>query len=320
MTAPLVSVIVPAYNAAGTLGRTLECLAAQRIDRSYEVIVVDDGSADETVATAEAAGVVVIRGRHAGPGPARNLGVERAGGEILAFTDADCYPRPGWLAAGVAALDAAGLVQGRVVADPQARRGPYDRTVWVLRESGLYETANLFMHRDLLLSLGGFEDWLPARIGKPLAEDVWLGWRARRAGARSVFSEDALVDHAVFKQRPVDYIRERLRLIYFPAMLRKMPELRDTFCHRRLFLSARTARFDLAVACLIAAPALVATTGSALSFGLLSGALPYLLANFERARHWGRFAPRVAIVDAAADAVGLGALLFGSVRARRPVL
>jgi len=313
LSPPRVSVIVPALDAAATIGRTLECLARQELADPFEVIVVDDGSTDGTAGIARSHGVTVLSQDHGGPGPARNLGVASARGRVLAFTDADCYPTAGWLREGLEALGSAELVQGRVEADPEASRGPYDRTVWVLRESGLYETANLFIGRELFDRLGGFEDWLPARIGKPLAEDVWLGWRARRSGARTAFSDAAIVHHAVFPRPAREYAAERLRLVYFPAMVRKMPELRASFCYRDRFLSRRSAEFDLAVAAALAAALLRRPAP-------LLAAAPYVRTAASRASNWGRHAPRILLADTVADAVGFAALAVGSVRQRALVL
>ncbi len=305
------SVIVPARNAAATLGATLDALAAQETDAEFEVIVVDDGSTDETAAVVERAplDVRLVRERGVGPGPARNAGVAVAAGEALAFTDADCVPTPGWLAAGLEALAGADLVQGAVHADPLTAAGPFDRTVWVVGEAGLYECASLFCARSLFDRLGGFEDWLGARLGKPLAEDAWFGWRARRAGARTRFADAALVYHAVFRRGALEFVAERARLVYFPAIARRMPELRDSAFFARAFLSRRSAAFDAAMA------------GAGASLALRSraplvAALPWLWMVAAEARPWGRRAPLVAAAGATADLVGAGALAIGSARAR----
>src|SRR5947209_17967437 len=121
MTEPLLSVIIPARDAAPTLERTLACLSCQDLAGDFEVIVVDDGSRDETAAIAalHAPLVTLIQsGESRGPGAARNLGVRVARGEILAFSDADCFPTPGWLTQGLQALEHADLAQGRVAPDP----------------------------------------------------------------------------------------------------------------------------------------------------------------------------------------------------------
>jgi glycosyltransferase involved in cell wall biosynthesis len=311
--APLVSVIVPARDAAATVRATLQGLEAQRIDEPYEVIVVDDGSRDGTASLAEgfAPLVRVVRTAGAGPGPARNAGAREARGSILAFTDADCVPTPGWLRAGMDALGDADLVQGRVEPDPGAHLSPFDHTVWVVGESGLYETANLFVRGDLFERLGGFEDFLGARIGKPLAEDLWLGWRARRAGARTAFSSDALVHHAVLPRGPAGYVGERLRLVYFPAIANRVPELRESLFFRHFFLTRRSAAFDLALAG-------VAVAVLKRSPPALLAAAPYAVQLARYGRRWR--SARVAAVEGGADAVGFAALAWGSVRSRSPVL
>src|SRR5205823_9205883 len=126
-----VTVVVPARDAEATLGRALDAIASQRLEEPWETIVVDDGSSDGTVAIAERApgGVTVLRADAAGPAAARNRGADAARGDVLAFTDADCYPEPGWLAAGLRALESADLVQGAVEPDPSVRPMPLDRSI-----------------------------------------------------------------------------------------------------------------------------------------------------------------------------------------------
>ncbi|MDX6658570.1 MAG: hypothetical protein QOH62_3363 [Solirubrobacteraceae bacterium] len=303
---PTVTVVVPARDAVATLGAALEALAAQS-RAPDEVIVVDDGSTDGTVALAESAPVVtrVLRGAGKGPGAARNAGAEAAEGEVLAFLDADCVPQPGWLAAGIEALQDADLVQGRTTPPPSASIGPFDRTLWVIAPWGLFETANLLVRRELFDRLGGFEPWLSPSRSKELAEDVWFGWRAVRSGARTAFCDEAVVHHAVFPRDPREYVAERMRLRYFPAMAARIPELRTVFFHRRVFLNERSLAFDAALAGAVAA----ALTRRPWPLAL---ALPYARLARRRRGNWR--------VDLVADAVGLGALLAGSARARSLVL
>jgi glycosyltransferase involved in cell wall biosynthesis len=310
-----VSVIVPARNASATIGPLLGALADQDLDEPYEVIVVDDGSTDGTPELAEAAGdgVRVIRESGLGPGPARNVGVGHSRGRALAFTDADCVPAPGWLREGLAALRDADLVQGAVRPDPSAARAPFDHSVAVGHEGGLYECASLFVDRDLFERLGGFEDWLPVRVGKPLAEDIWFGWRARRSGARTAFCERAVVEHAVIPRGPAGFLVERMRVGYFPAIVARVPELRERLLYRRWFLTGRSAAFDAALA------------GAALATGRRSPwplvlAIPYARLAIRSALPWGRRAPLVAAVEGTADAIGFAVLVAGSLRRRTPVL
>ena len=317
------SVVVPARNAAATLGRTLDAVAAQEA-AGLEVIVVDDGSSDGTVALAQAHPVVsrVLRaGPGAGPGAARNAGAAAASGDVLVFLDSDCFPVAGWLEAGLRALSDADLVQGRVEPDPGGRRSPFERTLSVPAAYGLFESANLFVRRDAFEAAGGFGGGLEAPaesfagvvVGeKRLAEDVLFGWTLRRAGRRTAFAGDALVHHAVFGRGPRGFAAERRRLRHFPAIARQVPELRDTFFSRRVFLTPRTADFDLAVAGLAAAPLLpVAALAAA----------PYARRLWRDARNWPQVPARTVVAaGVVADAVGLVALVRGSIAARTVVL
>lgn len=95
MRAPSVAVVVPAYNASSFLRRTLETIAAQTFAPA-EVVIVDDGSTDDTAAIAEAFAaerhpfrVLVLRESHRGPGATRNAGIARATAEWVAFLDSD---------------------------------------------------------------------------------------------------------------------------------------------------------------------------------------------------------------------------------------
>ncbi len=311
-----ISVVVPARDAAATIGRTLVALAAQETDQDYEVIVVDSGSRDETRGIVLAAGTAMLLRNPGGePAGSRNLGASHATGAVLAFTDADCEPAPDWLAAGSRALEHADIVQGRV--EPAAPTGPFDRSLTVEREYGLYETANLFATREVFDRVGGFHPAieLDRERAHPFGEDAWFVWRARREGATTAFAGDALVRHAVFPRTAVGYIAERARCRYFPPLVARIPELREGFLHHRVFLSPDSLRFD-------------ATVAAVLTAGLTRRRLPALLAvllyaaSLERGTRGGGAAERARLVASrlAADALTFVSLVQGSAAARTLVL
>ncbi|MGW0391496.1 glycosyltransferase family A protein [Streptomyces sp. NPDC003042] len=141
-------VVVPAHDEEARLAGTLRALAAQR-DRDFTLLVVDNASGDRTGALARefAAGapfpVEVIEEPEKGVGSAVDTGFRYAiarGATLLARTDADCLPRPGWTgAARGALLGSPGLVCGRIVAR-RDEHGPLGRAVF----AGLVALAALF--------------------------------------------------------------------------------------------------------------------------------------------------------------------------------
>jgi glycosyltransferase involved in cell wall biosynthesis len=329
-------VIVPARDATATLPRTLECLTRQEIAGELEVIVADDGSSDATFELAEDFGDPVRAVRNSGrrgPGNTRNAGVRAARSDVIAFTDADCYPEPDWLARGLKALDGADLVQGAVSPDPEAERTPFDRTVIVNGDDGYFRTANMFVRRDLFERIGGFEDWIVERGGDPpfgwrapadgrpteparksIGEDALFGWEARRAGARIAYAPDAVVHHAVFPGTALRSARDRWHWRHIPAFARRVPESREHNFLARYFFNRRSAEFDLAVLGVLAAAASRRPAP-------LVAALPYARRMYREARYWGPLhAPRVVAGSVTEDAAALVSLLVGSVAWRAPVL
>ena len=101
----LVSVVIPAFNAAAWIEATIESVRAQTY-APVEVIVADDGSHDGTAAKADASGARVVPTTRAGPGGARNAGLAVARGEFIQFLDADDLLAPGKIARQVALLSA----------------------------------------------------------------------------------------------------------------------------------------------------------------------------------------------------------------------
>jgi glycosyltransferase involved in cell wall biosynthesis len=196
--APLVTVIVPARDAAPAITALLDALHAQTL-APVEVIVVDDASRDGTAAlvAAHPVGARVLTGDGRGPYVARNLALRQARAPVVAFTDADCVPAPQWLERAVAALAPGVIVGGRI--EQQRREDAtvwerYDRATYLdqreLVDQGFAATANLVAHTATLRELGGFNDALRS------SGDRELGQRATAAGVRVVYAPDAVIGHA----------------------------------------------------------------------------------------------------------------------------
>jgi glycosyltransferase involved in cell wall biosynthesis len=167
-----------------------------------------------------------------GPAAARNLGWRATDAPLVAFTDDDCVPGPGWLAALSAAAARAGMAQGQTVPDPAqaAGRGPFSRTLEVREETGYYQTCNMAYRRDVLERLGGFDE----RFRYPTGEDTDLAWRALEDGASAEFVPAAIVYHDVRSSSFLAHLRDTRRWEGVVLAVRLHPRLRDRF-HRRWF-------------------------------------------------------------------------------------
>ncbi len=166
-----VSVVIPVYNGAATLQAALRSLMTQTLGRErYEVIVVDDGSRDDSAAIARSCGARTIVQSNAGAPAARNTGIREARGEWIAFTDADCVASRGWLAALLAAakresgcIGAAGKTIGFRSQAPAARfvdlMGGLDAGRYLQHPRFPFApTANALYRREYLLEAGGFDE------------------------------------------------------------------------------------------------------------------------------------------------------------------
>lgn len=197
----LVSMIVPAHNAAQTIGRCVDSLLAQSYP-AFEVIVVDNNSTDATASAAARPGVrVVSETSRQSSYAARNTGWRTARGTLIAFTDADCVADPEWLARLAAGFNdpAVAGVAGRVLAlSPETVLERFaERRRQVSNDASMscsylpYAiTANVVYRRDALEALGGFDESLIS------GGDADFAWRLQQQlGRRLAFAPEALVRH-----------------------------------------------------------------------------------------------------------------------------
>jgi len=200
---PLISVIIPVYNGEKFLPGCLAALTASTY-RHYELLVVDDCSNDESATISRERGAVVLKmPRQSGPGAARNLGAQKARGEILFFVDADVVVKPNTLAR-VATI----YLEQPTLA---AVFGSYDdepaETNFISQYKNLFHRfvhqqgrseAETFwagcgaIRRDVFLGVDGFD---ARRYPRPAIEDIELGYRMRAKGHRILLDKQLQAKH-----------------------------------------------------------------------------------------------------------------------------
>ncbi|MBI5094227.1 MAG: glycosyltransferase [Candidatus Hydrogenedentes bacterium] len=221
-----VAVVIPAFNAKTTLDRCLDaCLRQTR--PADEIVVVDDGSTDETPRIAEAHGVHCIVQQRQGPAAARNAGTRAARADIVVFTDSDCVPEPEWLER---LLD--GFAPG--VAGVGGGYGIENSGSWLARavheeirtrhaalglEVDYLGSFNVAYRKEVFEAAGGFDETFTAASG----EDNDLAYRIQDAGGTLRYVRNARVGH-FHPERLWPYLRTQQRHGYWRMKLyRKHP-------------------------------------------------------------------------------------------------
>jgi glycosyltransferase involved in cell wall biosynthesis len=235
------------------MARCLEAIDRQS-GATFDIVVVDNGSVDGTYemlleVRARTQHTLTVTRDLGTLGQIRNTALHTARGEIVAFTDSDCVPRPGWLAAGLAAFgEGIAAVQGRTI--PMRDPHPWEATIRIEAFDHRYETCNLFYDRKALLDLGGFGETMPQ-----LGEDMVAGWRLQRAGRSAAWAGDAVVEHEVTFPGLRWWLRRGLQYHCWPRLVSEFPDVR-AHLYGRYFLNARHVLVLLAVAGAICAAAL----------------------------------------------------------------
>lgn len=304
-----VTVCVVVKDRRGPMASCLAGIAALETPpgAAVDVVVVDNGSTDGTLALLrehERPGLQVLS--VAGTvGRARNAAVAASTADVVAFTDSDCVPEPGWLVAGVAPFSdpAVAVVQGRTLpASPVA--GSWAVTQDIAARTGLFEACNVLYRREVLLAAGGFGEGIGF-----FGEDTVAGWRVLRTGARDAFADAARVRHDVTHPGYGWHLRRARFYAHWPALVRDFPEVRESLLWHHLFLRRRSAESLLALVGL-------ATAVRRPVVGL--AALPLLWRHRPRGR--SRTALREAAGAVAFDLAVEAALLEGSLRHRTVLL
>lgn len=202
MQCPRVSVVVPAYNAQRTIAHTIQSLLSQSYSGEIKIIVVDDGSTDNTQKIVRSFSEVdFLRQANSGPAAARNRGAFHSQDDFILFTDSDCIPHRNWvekIISGFLSQDIGAVCGSYGIANPQKilARCIHDEIMFrhklrmpvYPRSFGSY---NVGIRRSVFREAGGFDESYRRASG----EDNDLSYKILKSGQRIFFVKDALVDH-----------------------------------------------------------------------------------------------------------------------------
>ena len=199
---PEISIVIPTYNGSSRILQCLDAVSGQETSRSFEVIVVDDGSTDSTAdLVSDRPDLRLIRQENAGPAAARNKGVQEAFGDIVLFTDDDCVPVPDWLERMVAPFsdtEVAGVKgayltkqMGMIARFVQIEYEEKYEQLSRQEQTNLVDTYSAAFRRRTFMDVGGYDESFPTAS----VEDRDFSYKLSALGHKQVFAPEARVFH-----------------------------------------------------------------------------------------------------------------------------
>jgi glycosyltransferase involved in cell wall biosynthesis len=224
------SIIIPTFNGASRIGSCLDSLVKQTAGRNVEILVVDDGSTDNTAQVVRAyPSVRLVLQANAGPAAARNRGAMEAKGRLLLFTDDDCVPMSDWLWAMFEPFKDPDVVAAKGVyrthqKDLAARfvQMEYEdkyRLMAGLSSIDFIDTYSAGFRRDRFLEMTGYDTSFPVAC----AEDVELSYRMSARGWKMKFVPAAIVYHT-HPDTFLNYLKKKYKFAFWRVLaVRKNP-------------------------------------------------------------------------------------------------
>ncbi|MGA2653324.1 MAG: glycosyltransferase [Terracidiphilus sp.] len=316
-----VSIIIPTFNGALRIGNCLDALLDQTVGRNLEILVVNDGSTDNTAEVLERYPAVrLISQINAGPAAARNRGAHEAQGAIILFTDDDCVPMPDWLDAMLEPFNDAEVVgakgiyrtcQKRLAARfVQIEYEDRYRIMAGLDSIDFIDTYSAAFRRDRFLEMNGYDVSFPVAC----AEDIELSYRMSAYGWKMIFTPAAIVYHK-HPDRFWSYLKKKYKFAFWRVLaLRKNPRKAAKDSHTPQLMKLQ----------LLLAPALLVavtydlTRRSALPASLLVLAafflstLPFTLRAIRKDPVVGLLSPALLAARACAQFLGVSAGLVNA--------
>ncbi|AFY74267.1 putative glycosyltransferase [Synechococcus sp. PCC 7502] len=198
MDQPKWSVVIPTYNRLSILKKCLTALEHQDFDQSYEILVVDDGSTDDTVSFLRShpeqfPHVKVLQQNHAAAAAARNLGIDSAQGEYIVFVDSDIIVTPDFLAGHAESLanEDRAFTYGRLINTANFDDPTAERSDFVFFPGAYFDTCNAAITKKWLIEAGKFDP----EFNEYGWEDLELGVRLRKLNLKLIKCAKALGYH-----------------------------------------------------------------------------------------------------------------------------
>ena len=218
----MLSVVIPTLNSASTLSYTLSSIFSNRFPRElFEVLVIDNGSSDETIEIAKGFPVKVYHCSVRGIGPPRNLGIRKARGNIVCFTDSDCVVEKNWLekiftffernpeADGVGGpvfpypcnQNKIQKLTGEIFVEDQGYPKKLKKVEFGSTQGIIFGTNSAYK-KDAVASVGGYSE--------PGGSNLELAWRLVSRGHNLFFNPEIKVYH-VFPSNIVSIFKQQFR-------------------------------------------------------------------------------------------------------------
>lgn len=320
-----VSIIIPTFNGASRIGNCLDALVKEITEHNAEILVVNDGSTDNTTdIVGRYPGVRLINQANSGPAAARNHGAKEAQGTIILFTDDDCVPIPDWLRSMIAPFDDPEIVgvkgaycstQTSLIARfVQVEYEDRYRLMAHLPSIDFVDTYSAGFRRDRFLEMNGYDTSFPVAC----AEDIELSYRMSERGWRMKFVPTAIVYHThpdTFWQ----YMTKKHKFAFWRILaLRKNPKktLKDSHTPQVMKVQLLFAPTLMAAICcdLVIRPKFPMSSLVCVLFVLST--LPFAWRAFPKDPIVGLLSPFMLAARACAQLLGVTAGLISACRAQ----
>jgi glycosyltransferase involved in cell wall biosynthesis len=308
------SIIIPTFNGSSRIGNCLDALLEQTAGRDVEIIVVNDGSTDDTVdVIGRYSTVVLINQSNAGPASARNRGAMESKGKILLFTDDDCIAAPHWLNSMLEPFGDPAVVGAKGVYRTQ-QKSLIARFVQIEYEDryrlmsaadsiDFIDTYSAAFRRERFLEMNGYDTSFPVAC----AEDAELSYRMSNFGWKMKFAPTAIVYHT-HPNTLLAYVKKKYKFAFWRVIaVRKNPSkgIKDSHTPQLmklqlLFAPALLAALLLDLTMRRIVPAFVLVIGL-----FFLSTLPFAIRAFRKDPVVGVLSPALLALRACAQLVGV---------------